>query len=175
MNRLVELGMWYGLRITAGTSVFLGIIVLWIVIAAGAAVLLDIPAGEAIAGGFLGAIFHILGELVHQFGHAFAARRTGYPMQGVRLWFVLGLSIYPKDEPPLLGSIHIRRALGGPIGSGLFTIVLAVLALLLRPWDQTPGWIAAFVALDNLLVFTLGALLPLGFTDGSTLLRWWGK
>jgi hypothetical protein len=33
-------------------------------------------------------------------------------------------------------------------------------------------YVAAFFALDNLLVFTLGAFLPLGFTDGSTLLYW---
>jgi hypothetical protein len=36
-------------------------------------------------------------------------------------------------------------------------------------------WVALFFFLDNLLVLTLGAFVPLGFTDGSTLLRWWGK
>ncbi len=34
---------------------------------------------------------------------------------------------------------------------------------------------ALFFFLDNLLVLTLGALLPLGFTDGSTILRWRAK
>ena len=29
--------------------------------------------------------------------------------------------------------------------------------------------------LNNLLVFTLRLHLPLGFTDGSTLLYWWSK
>ncbi len=29
--------------------------------------------------------------------------------------------------------------------------------------------------IDNLFIFTIGSLLPLGFTDGSTLLHWWGK
>ena len=33
------------------------------------------------------------------------------------------------------------------------------------------GFIAAFLFWDNLLVFTLGALLPLGFTDGSTIIK----
>jgi hypothetical protein len=32
-----------------------------------------------------------------------------------------------------------------------------------------------FFFLDNLLVFTIGSLLPLGFTDGSTLLAWWPR
>jgi hypothetical protein len=35
------------------------------------------------------------------------------------------------------------------------------------------GFLLLFFFLDNLLVFTLGAFLPLGFTDGSTLLRYW--
>ncbi|MBK7920605.1 MAG: hypothetical protein IPJ94_31005 [Chloroflexi bacterium] len=32
--------------------------------------------------------------------------------------------------------------------------------------------VATLTFLDNLLVLTLGAFLPLGFTDGSTLLRY---
>jgi len=35
--------------------------------------------------------------------------------------------------------------------------------------------LALFVAAINLLIFSVGAFLPLGFTDGSTLLRWCGK
>ena len=34
-------------------------------------------------------------------------------------------------------------------------------------------WIAAFMTADNLLVYTLGAFLPLGFTDGGALLHYW--
>ena len=45
----------------------------------------------------------------------------------------------------------------------------------LRRRGGLPWWLAAFVVADNLLVFTLGALMPLGFSDGSTLLRWRGK
>ena len=33
-------------------------------------------------------------------------------------------------------------------------------------------YLRSFLAADSLLIYTLGALLPLGFTDGSTLLRW---
>jgi hypothetical protein len=35
--------------------------------------------------------------------------------------------------------------------------------------------LALFAFWNNLLFFTLGALLPLGFTDGSTLLKYWGQ
>lgn len=175
MGRLYELGTISGLRLTAGTSVALSMAIIWMLTAFGAAALLDVPAGEAIAGGFVCALLHEISVLLHQFGHAWAARRTGYPMIGVRLWGALGVSIYPSDEGTLPPSVHIQRALGGPIGSFIVAIIAAGIALALHPWDQTPGWIAAFFFLDNLLVFTGGALMPLGFTDGSTLLHYWGK
>jgi hypothetical protein len=35
--------------------------------------------------------------------------------------------------------------------------------------------VGLFIFLDNLLIYTLGAMLPLGFTDGSTILNWRGK
>lgn len=171
MNARSHLGSVFGLQLTASLSVLAGIVAIWVIAAAGANLLLDIPHDEALIGGLACAILHILSEILHQFGHAWAARRTGYPMSGIHLWLALGTSVYPPDEGTLPPSVHIRRALGGPMGSFLVTIVAAIIALFLRPWDQTPGWIAAFFFLDNLLTFTLGAFLPLGFTDGSTLLR----
>jgi hypothetical protein len=33
-------------------------------------------------------------------------------------------------------------------------------------------WLVVFAALENLFIYGLGALLPLGFTDGSTLLKY---
>jgi hypothetical protein len=69
----------------------------------------------------------------------------------------------------------VRRALGGPVASLLLSVIAAVIALALRPLGGVYWWVALFFFLDNLLVLTLGALVPLGFTDGSTLLHWWGK
>jgi hypothetical protein len=48
----------------------------------------------------------------------------------------------------------------------------AVLILPLRALGGLPWYLALFALADNLLVFTIGALLPLGFTDGSTILHW---
>ena len=98
-------------------------------------------------------------------------------MTGIRLgtYMLLGTSLYPDDEGELPGTIHIRRALGGPLGSLLFSIVAGILAIILFPITALAGMTAFFVSLINLLVFTLGAFIPLGFTDGSTLLAWWGK
>src|SRR5690242_10193969 len=113
-------------------------------------------------------LLHWLSDIVHHLGHAWAARRTGYPMVGVRLSGVLGSSIYPPDEPPLPAAVHIRRALGGPIASLLLTLVAAAIVLALRSSGGTVWWVALFFFLENLLVFTLQVFLPLGFNDGGT-------
>ncbi len=96
-------------------------------------------------------------------------------MNGIRFWGALSTSLYPASEGSLPAAIHIRRALGGPTASAILTIVAGILVLALRPSHHTLGWIAVFLFFDNLLVLTLGALAPLGFTDGSTLLEWSGK
>jgi hypothetical protein len=84
--------------------------------------------------------------------------------------------VYPRDEPELPGRVHIRRALGGPALS-FIVLTIASLAALLIPASTSPllNALALFVAAINLLIFSVGAFLPLGFTDGSTLLRWCGK
>ena len=146
---------------------------LWLLLTVAAQLWLDWPLTRALLGGLVAMLFYVDGELVHHLGHAWAAQRTGYPMIGIRLWTLLGTSIYPKDEPALPAAIHRRRAWGGPIISLLSGLVYGVIALLLR--DISPFWYAIFLfaAVVNVLVFTLGALLPLGFTDGSTLIQYW--
>jgi hypothetical protein len=140
-----------------------------------AAVWLDIRPGQAILVGFTAVLLHWLGELFHQLGHAWVARRTGYPMQKMVSWLVLLSSCYPLDEPPLHATIHIRRALGGPAASLLITL-LAGSMLFMLPTDGTiVRGLTAFVFWENLLIFFLGAFVPLGFTDGSTLLTWWPR
>ena len=171
----IKLGKVAGLELSARPSAIVGFVLLWVLLGGVAALLLKVPLGEAIVGGFIAVVLHYVSEIVHNLGHAWAARRTGYPMIGVRLFGVLGVSLYPQDEPPLPADVHIRRALGGPAASLLLTLVAAVITLVLRPARDTPWLVAAFCFLENLLVFTLGAFLPLGFTDGSTLLEWWGK
>jgi hypothetical protein len=184
----IELGDVAGLRITAFPNALIGFIGLWVILSIIAIVLPLLPPPHAILGAFSCTLLHFFSEFWHQLGHSWAARRTGYPMIGVRFWWLLGQSIYPKDEPPLPGKTHIQRALGGPTASFLLTMIAGVLhlisALLIAnaPLEETyPSYLVAFFHitlfffLDNLLVFTLGAFLPLGFTDGSTILRWWGK
>jgi len=104
---------------------------------------------------------------VHDVGHNSAARSTGHPMTGTRLGFllVLGAWLYPADEPELPPEVHIRRALGGPAGSAVFTVIIGILALVLA--GTSIGWMAMVWFLDNLLIFTLGPFLPLASTTAA--------
>lgn len=171
--RSVHIGRIGSLTLTAHPTAILSALILWLLLALVGWLWLDLTPIAALIGGLSAALLHAASEIVHNLGHAWAARRTGYPMLGIKLVGPLGQSIYPKDEPSLPSAIHIRRALGGAPASVLHALAWGILALLLRPVGGAPWYVAIFICLDNLLVFTLGAFLPLGFTDGSTLMQHW--
>ncbi|MCB9455483.1 MAG: hypothetical protein H6671_05815 [Anaerolineaceae bacterium] len=169
-----KVGRIAGLEVTAAPSVPLWGLALWVVLAGVGLFVLRFPVLEAVLGGLAAAALHFVGEFIHQYGHSYAASATGYPMIGVRYWTLLAMSIYPRNEPELPAAVHIRRALGGPAFSILVGAVAGIITLLLGSGGVL-WWLLAFFAFDNFFVFGLGAFLPLGFTDGSTLLYWWGK
>ncbi len=129
----------------------------------------------AVTGGILATLIHYLSELWHHVGHARAAQETGFLMKGVTYSGPIAVSVYPDNEGLLTADTHIQRALGGPIFSLFLTLAAGLAALLFRPLGGLPLFLTVFAFLDNLLVLTIGALLPLGFTDGSTLLTWWNQ
>ena len=172
MKNEAFLGRCYGLAWSARPSAFAGALVLWLLLAVIGAAVLKLPIGAAVAAGLAAMLVHWLSEAWHQLGHAWAARRTGHPMTGVRFWSLLGSSLYPAGEPALPPSVHVRRALGGPLASALLTLLTGAIALALRPGGGVIWWVALFAFLENLFVFTLQAAVPLGFNDGATLWRW---
>jgi hypothetical protein len=173
MPQTIRLGRLAGLQLSARPSALYSSLLLWVLFAVlGWFLFLDLAV--AVLFGLLCTLLHWLSDLVHQLGHARAARHTGYPMTGLRLWFIFSQSLYPSDEPPLPGRVHVRRALGGPPASILLGCLAGLLALL-SPAGGFIWWLLLVVALDNWLVLGFGAFLPLGFTDGSTLLTWRGK
>ena len=174
MESELRLGRLVGLPITVGRSALIGSSVLWAAVSVLNLFLLQRVLGWSIIAGLVAVIAHWVAVLFHQLGHAWAARRTGYPMIGIRLWGVLSSSIYPPNEPPLPASVHIRRALGGPEASLLLSI-LSLIGLLLVAPGKLGWWLGLFFFVDNFFTFTLGSLLPLGFTDGTTLMQWRGK
>jgi hypothetical protein len=175
MNKTIQLGNLAGLKVMAKGNVLLGWLLLWLLFSVLAFWLLALPLATAVLAGFLATLLHYLSELWHCLSHSVAARRTGYPMSGIIYRWVLGGTLYPRDEPELSAAVHIQRAWGGPIGSLLLAGIMGLTAWALKPLSGLPYGLALFAFWDNLLFFSLGALLPLGFTDGSTLLKYWGQ
>lgn len=168
-----RLGTVGGVKITARPSAIIASIALWAVATEVATAFFGASLAAGIVQGLVVTLLHWVSDLLHQVGHAIAARSTGYPMSGLRLWLLLSSGLYPLDEPELPAATHARRALGGPIVSLLVTVAAGAISWLLWSVGSPYTWIAVFAVLDNLLIFTLGAFLPLHFTDGGTLLRLW--
>lgn len=175
MKRSFTLGEIFGLQIKAGPTAFISALLIWLIVTLFSIKLLKWRPEKAAAGGFLAMLIHFLSEWWHQFGHAQAAEQTGYPMQGMEFKGPIATSLYPENEGVLSAEVHIQRALGGPIFSFMLAIVSGLIALGLRPLGNPALLLTLFSFADNLLVFTIGALMPLGFTDGSTLLKWLGR
>lgn len=135
---------------------------------------LGLRSEQALIFAVLATCLHWLNEIVHNLGHAWAARRTGFPMTGVLLWG-LATSEYPPDEGDLPGAVHIRRALGGPVLSTLYGLAAGIIALMLGPQAGVLYWLLLFVAFTNALIFGPAALLPLHIgafmSDGATILK----
>lgn len=172
MEKNIKIGRLLGLEISARSSALPVFLLIWAALSAIGLWVLHLPLLAALLGGLAAALLHYLSDLWHQLCHSFAARLTGHPMTGVQFWGALSTSLYPENEGSLPAEVHIRRALGGPVGSLALTVAAGILSLALRSAGGVWMWEAIFLFFDNLLFFTLGAFLPLGFTDGSTLLYW---
>jgi hypothetical protein len=173
MDKKFRLGRIAGLEVYARRNVFVGFFVLWGAFSGLAYFALELTPMAALGMGLAGVYLHYTFEFWHQYSHAWAARRTGYPMEGVLYFMGLAISLYPRDEPELPAEVHIRRALGGPVGSIALGLFGGIVTWALHPFGGVLYWLAWFTFLENLLFFGLGALLPVGFTDGVTLLKWW--
>jgi hypothetical protein len=171
MKKPVRVGRWFNLEISFDASILAAYAGLAVVLAVLAGWLLHMAWATALLFGLAGSFLHAVSDLIHQLGHAWAARRSGYPMVGLHFWGIFSTSIYPANEPVLPRRIHIRRALGGPAVSALFALLAWLWAFWL-PSDTPAWWLAWFVFADNLVVFTLQMFIPLGFNDGGTLWYW---
>lgn len=176
MKKVYSLGNIAGLKLLARPSAFLGFILLWLGLTSYTWRLADFPIDQALAAGLACAFLHYASELLHNMGHAWAARRVKRPMEGVLFWGILATSLYPENEKKVTPRDHIRRALGGPIASLLISVFtgfqLAVVSAQTTNLPPAIPFTALFIFWDNLLIFTLGSILPLGFTDGSTILHY---
>jgi hypothetical protein len=166
----IHLGNWFGPQMESLPVTFPATLILWIVLSAAAFYGIKIPMGESLLLGLVATLLHWTSGLLHHLGHFIASRTAGYPMSGIQFGMlgILARDLYPADEPELSSAIHIRRALGGPIVSGLLSVIFF---LLLPLWPGNWYWLGLFILLDNVFVFTLQVFIPLGFNDGGTILR----
>jgi hypothetical protein len=171
MTKPIRLGRFLGLELSYERTVpvsLAGVFVLCMFLAW--SVIRTKTGFDIIVAGLMCVAIHFLSEFIHQLGHAIAASRTCYPMTGIHFYLVLGRSLYPPNEPNLSPNVHIRRALGGPIISVGVMVVFFVLAQLF-PSFSLMWFVFMFGFVDNLGVFVAGALMPLNFTDGGTILK----
>lgn len=166
-----------GMRTTFTLSALVGSVVLIVILTGAALFLTELTLLNAIIAAIGTTVIHWLGEIVHQYGHFWAAKRVGYPATGTKLWSVIGTTRYPKDEPELPAQTHIKRALGGPMISAIASVVCIILAVLF--WSNTGiiRFLLGFAVFSNVGIFALGPfLLPVKTkyleTDGGTILYW---
>ena len=134
-----------------------------------------------------GALGYFLSLVLHELGHALAARRVGIPVVGIDLWFFGGL-LHMRRQPQS-ASEEFTVAVAGPLVTlGLFLLSIALglvfangsslsNAVLIREGTTTTpalalvGWLA-FIN-GALLVFNIVPAFPL---DGGRIARalvWW--
>lgn len=170
----LHLGSLAGVAVIALPVTLFVTLLLWLVFGAIAFTLLGMPLGLAILAGLVAVLLHWASEVVHHLGHAGAAQRTGYPMQSIIIGGIQGYlarSSYPANEPTLPDSIHVRRAIGGPIASLLLTLIFGIGVFLL---NSPVWWVVLLLFIEN-LIFTLQLFVPMGKlldNDGNTFYRW---
>lgn len=131
--------------------------------------------------GFFGSI------LLHEFGHAVAARRNGIGITGIQLWIFGGMARMDReaDSP----GTELKVALAGPAVTFAIVILLALVGMVASGWtdfreaaiQETRSDVSPFMALIAWLV-TINALvlvfnlLPAYPMDGGRVARaisWW--
>ncbi len=112
--------------------------------------------------------------LIHQLGHAWAAKKTGWPMNGISFWSLFSTCYYPPDEPELPPEVHLRRAIAGPLVSFLNGLIVGLLGLRFFPRKGIGRLLVKFWILDASVMRSIGALGPVSFSDGPTI-RYWAK
>jgi Zn-dependent protease len=172
-----------GIRITVDWSWFLILFLVIFWVSGFYGDILDDPGGTEpyvlavlSAAGFFGSI------LLHELGHAFAARRAGIGISSIRLWLFGGVAEMTResDSP----GTEFKVAIAGPLVTALIAIVLCVIgvqaagvdsfrdALEMRVTADTTGPITAvaWLAAVNIIVLFFN-LLPAFPMDGGRIVR----
>lgn len=131
----IQLARLFGIRIGASPSWF---IVLFVMIYALSGYFRDVLGGsdvEAYVVAVGAAALFFLSILMHEFGHAIAARRNGIEVRGVDLWFFGGVAKLDRDTDSPGEEFRISAA--GPAVTALIVVVATGAAILVSSPDET--------------------------------------
>jgi Zn-dependent protease/CBS domain-containing protein len=120
-----------------------------------------------IAMAIVAAFFFFLSILLHEFGHAFQARREGIEIDGITLWLFGGVARF-KGSFRTAGA-ELRVAVAGPLVSLALGVLFVLLALIPRSPSAVDGVVSWLGYINlTLLVFNLIPAPPL---DGGRVLH----
>ena len=116
MEKKIRLGKFAGLEVYARKNVFVGFFILWGAFSGLAYFALKLTPLASLGMGVAGVYLHYTFEFWHQYCHAWAARRTGYPMDGLLYTMVIAISIQEMNLSCLLrftsgALLAVRRAI----------------------------------------------------------------
>lgn len=120
--------------------------------------------------GVISALLLTVSILVHEFGHAWMARRLGLPTDRVHLFLFGGMA--ELKQRPMRPAQEMWIALAGPAASGMLFLLSMIAGWALKPISPPISEVAFFLTLMNglLLVFNVVPIFPL---DGGRALRGW--
>lgn len=174
MESEIQLGSIAGLRLSARPSFFTVRFLFLIALALVGRFVFNLSRPKALFGAITAVVLDAFAVLVHQLGHAWIAKRVGWPMIGISFWGLFSTCIYPPDEPELPAKVHIQRAVGGPIASLLLGLTSGAPALWLLPKGGLARLLALFWVVNNCFVKFVLAFGPFSWTDGPPV-RYWAK
>ncbi len=129
----------------------------------------DAPAAAAYLLGFASALLLFGSILLHELGHAVAARRRGIRIEGIDLWLLGGVA--KLRDSPHTGEDELRYAAAGPAVTVLIAAIFAGIAVAMP--QSAPDALRALVdyqVLVNLLILGFN-LIPAFPLDGGRILR----
>jgi hypothetical protein len=111
MPAKILLGELFGLELSAKANTIFWAAILGLGLFLVGVFFLNLTLAESLVGAIVCILLHYVSELVHQLGHAGAARRAGYPMRGVRFWGLQGRATLARENSHSPGAGRAGRQL----------------------------------------------------------------
>ena len=122
----------------------------------------------ALLAGTLCALGLFVGVLLHELGHAIAARRENVPISSITLWIFGGMA--HMEELPDTWDVEFRIAIAGPVVSVALGVALGIVGRILPDLGPVVLFVVGWLAVVN-VVLAIFNMLPAFPMDGGRVLR----